>query len=236
MKRTIYMSLVPCISLITLALTAASAFGQAILVTEPLEWRSKQALSTIPGSTLRIAGSVTHPAGVSKVLVNGQEATIRVDQTSPDYFVFERSIEIYGNSSQVTITVVPPSGAPYSKQFDILKSALDAAVQQGTIKAAGPSEVSSANPWRPLQLRSIAYGAAAVGGVAIGVANSGSRSVGFAVAGAAVVAFAIDAIITSRHASPGPTTSTSNARLQWLPLTVSGSMREARVDLLRLRP
>src|SRR5688572_26034971 len=45
-----------------------------ISITEPVEWREQpfKALQLAPGRSLRIAGSVTHPASVDRVLVNGK--------------------------------------------------------------------------------------------------------------------------------------------------------------------
>jgi hypothetical protein len=119
------------------------------------------------------------------------------------------------------------------------------------------------NVWRPVQLRSILYVAAAGGGIVLANMSStqtsedchqvaagfdcftltktskSNQGLGYGLVAAAAVAFAVDAFTTSRRASSLATASapTDRSRVELLRLAVipSPSTRAARVELVRIK-
>jgi hypothetical protein len=232
-------------------LKAGEARAQTVLITEPTEWRSNRAVVLVPGRAVRIAGSVSYPGGIAKVLVNGGQALLRADDDDPNFILFERTLEAGSIGPVVTIAFEAPNGVHFERRYSVTTS-----------NGAPAADVMVSNPWRPLRLRAIAYVAVAAGGVALALAsrnpttdcrqvgggtdcfqsqsNTAYEVTGYAVAGAAAAAFLIDAIITAHRAdaAPAQSASTQRSRLELFPLSItpSPSSRGAKVELVRFNP
>ena len=81
------------------------AHSQSILINEPVEWRERRPIILVAGKPVRIAGSVTHPAGVAKLFINGREVAIRQDKAYPDYYEFEKILPADSVPAEVTIRI-----------------------------------------------------------------------------------------------------------------------------------
>lgn len=206
--------------LLTLALPRL-AHGQTIFINDPVEWRDGRAVIVVAGKTLRIAGSVTHPAGVAKLFINGREVAIRQDKSFPDYYEFEKILPSDSVTAEVTIRITSVSGQPFEKKY--------AATLPGPrviVEPVGPvaKTVTPKSDWGPFKKRGIVYAAAMIGGGVMFAMNktesavicsstaSGSdcvnrattskpyETVGGAVLGGAAFVAIVDAFLTSRNA------------------------------------
>jgi hypothetical protein len=208
------------------ALTPYKTTAQTILITEPVEWRDGRPAILKPGQSLRVAGTVSHPSGVLKVLVNGQDAFLQPDANYPDLFRFEKILVATNTTRDVTIAIVPRTSQQYARTYGVNnEAALRSAESTGATAApaanANGAQELHGNPWKPFKLRSIGYVAAAGGGAALAFitktetkevcgpsgggidcvnrteSKAAYRVPGLALAGAAMAGLVIDAVITS---------------------------------------
>src|SRR5262245_33932686 len=84
---------------------AASLQAQMLRITEPAEWKDGRPAIIKPGQSMRVAGTATHPAGVLKILVNGQEAFLEPDRDYPEIFRFEKLLSPSTELRTVSITI-----------------------------------------------------------------------------------------------------------------------------------
>lgn len=162
-------------AMLALVLGAGAANAQSITIVDPPQWREEQVVVMETRTVLRIAGFVSHPGGVARVLVNGMQATLRPDPDFPDSFTFEISLPPDSLKPTVTISVEPRSGEAMTRSFTVrMPAAAGAARQQeGAIRpTAGRTDSTQvirggANPWSGFRTRGILYGAAVVGGIVL---------------------------------------------------------------------
>src|SRR5215831_7105506 len=96
------------------------AAAQTILITEPVVWRGGQPLTVTTQKSVRIAGSVTHPAGVARVLINGKEATTRPAQDDPEFIEFERTFPTDSLTADMSVAIVAKDGQRFEKRFSVV--------------------------------------------------------------------------------------------------------------------
>jgi hypothetical protein len=200
--------LVSTLGLLRMGFAAAQASAQTIRITEPVEWRDNRAAPINPGQPVRIAGFVTHPGGVQRVLVNGEEAMVQVDRDFPDSFQFERVLPAANLPREITIRVVPRTGQPFEAKYAF----------------QFPQLAPPPNPWGGFRFRAIAYGAAVIAGAVLSTRTTSetaevceqqaagldcfnrtttepaSKGVGLGLIGAGAAGLLIDALLTSGRA------------------------------------
>lgn len=162
-------------ALIGLLSVTGAAAAQSITIVDPPQWREEQVVVMETRTVLRIAGFVSHPDGVARVLVNGMEATLTPDPDFPDSFTFEISIPPDSLTPSVTIAVVPRTGDTMTRSFSIRMPPPPAAAagqQAGGIRPAPetgqPSQgMAGGSPWSGFRTRGIFYAAAVAGGIVL---------------------------------------------------------------------
>jgi hypothetical protein len=110
------------LALAVLAAVPGSGSGQSlgtIYILEPLEWRDNKIVVRQPGRPILVSGLADHPSGVLRVLINGEEATLRPDPEDPRIFRFEKVLTVTEAGREVTITIVPRSAEQFSRKFGI---------------------------------------------------------------------------------------------------------------------
>jgi len=162
-------------ALFALVLGTGAAAAQSITIVDPPQWREQQVVVMETRTVLRIAGFVSHPNGVARVLVNGLEATLRPDPDFPDSFTFEINIPPDSLTPSVTISVEPRNGETMTRSFSIQMPPTPGAAarqQAGQLRptpAAGEPEQGpmGPNPWGGFKTRGIFYAAAVAGGIVL---------------------------------------------------------------------
>ena len=212
--------------LLTLA-GSRSAHAQSILITEPVEWREGRAFIVVRGKSVRVAGTATHPGGISKILINGRDVPIRQDKDFPDYFEFERTFQADSMTAEVSIRIMPNSGQPFERRYPATLPGppVEPKVEPRVEPKKSETVLVRANPWGPFKKRGILYGAAVIGGGFMFTMSKSESAVicfpvgalqdcatrtttskpyaaaGGAVLGGAVAVALIDAMLTSRRAN-----------------------------------
>jgi hypothetical protein len=207
------------------------AHSQSILINEPVEWREGRAVIVVAGKPLRIAGSVTHPAGVAKLFINGREVAIRQDKMYPDYYEFEKILPSDSVTAVLTIRITSVSGQSFEQKYPatlpggpIVKPPVVVPVVGPVVGPVAPT-VTRRSDWGPFKKRGIVYGAAMIGGAVMFTMNKTERAVvcsttargsdcvdrkttskpyegaGGALLGGAAFVTIVDALLTSRRAS-----------------------------------
>jgi hypothetical protein len=251
---------------VLLTLVCAAA-GQAqtpdpvLRLTEPQEWRGGGTVTVAAGATVRVRGVASHPGGVARVLVAGQEATLRPDPEFPELVNFEAVVEAR-QAGPVVMRIVPRTGQPFERQFPLQLSQAPAAP---AARPATPERAQSlSNPWGGFRLRGALYAAAAVGGVVLAMkettktsescrpvtggidcflrteTSAPTQSAGFALVGVAVGGLILDAVLTSKRArgaaggqGGGDDGAAASLRLEAPATEVAGD--HVRVHWIRLR-
>jgi hypothetical protein len=237
----------------------ADAQRPTISITEPVEWREQpfKPLQLVAGRSVRIAGSVTHPASVDRVLVNGKQALLVPDATTTDTWDFEVFLPPDSIGKEVTIIIVPKTSQRVENRFPGSPDAL----QSMPVKQPEVGEPRVGNPWSGFKKRGALYGVVAAGGAYLAVKTSeessvvcrnvgtgrdcfdrvetkaGSRGVGLGLAGAAIAGFVIDAVITSGKAKSqsGVVPSNDQNGFDFSALTVESVRREPKLNLFQVR-
>lgn len=158
-----------------LAFGTAAASAQSITIVDPPQWREEQVVVMETRAVLRVAGFVSHPNGVARVLVNGLEAMLSPDPDFPDSFTFEINVPPDSLTPEITISVVPRTGEAMTRSFELRvppRSGQAAGQPAAAIQPAAPSPESTqlrvgGNPWSGYRTRGILYGAAVIGGVVL---------------------------------------------------------------------
>jgi hypothetical protein len=204
------------------------AAAQTILITEPVVWRAGQPLTVTTQRSVRIAGSVMHPAGVARVLINGKEATTRPAQDDPEFIEFERTFPADSLTAEMAVAIVAKDGQRFEKRYSVVLPAGRTTIASTTTSTVGQQgnniPIIRPNPWGPFRLRGVGYGAAAVAGIAMAMVSKSTSSVvcsnnaqgldcvnrtevsrsyqgvGFGLAGVSAAAFLFDAAMTSKRA------------------------------------
>ena len=132
-----------------------SSHAQSILITEPVDWREGRAITVVRGRSVRVAGTATHPGGISRVLINGVQVPIRQDKDFPDYFEFERVFPSDSITAEVSIRLVPVSGQPFEKRFPATLPG--PVVVSSEVKPPPPPPPRNTNAWGPFKRRGILY-------------------------------------------------------------------------------
>jgi hypothetical protein len=249
------------VALVALGVPARSrAQVQPILITEPVQWRAGSAAQVTQGKALRVAGSVTHAAGVAKVLVNGREASLRQDPEYPDYFLFETQLPFDAITREVVVTLVAKDDRRIEQRFAVtgLGGPEPAA---GNGAALGHQEPPPVHSWRPFALRSLLYGAGMAAGAVLSAKSTSSttelctqgtggsdcvnrtetrrpnQAIGVGLVSAGAAMFVIDALMTKRRAgsarAPEPTVALGPSRLSLAMPTATMTGSGVRVDLFR---
>jgi len=216
----------PFLNLLLLLTVAGSrsVHAQSILITEPVEWREGRSIVVVRGKSVRVAGTATHPGGISKVLINGREVAIRQDKDFPDYFEFERVFAADSVTAEVTIRLMPVSGQPFEKRYPATLPTGPIVVAGGGVKPPPPPP-PKVNAWGAFKRRGILYGAAVIGGGVMATMSKTESAVvcfavgagqdcvdrkttskpygaaGGALVGGAVLVTIVDAMLTSRRAN-----------------------------------
>ena len=207
------------------------AHGQSILINEPVEWRERRPLILVAGKPVRIAGSVTHPAGVAKLFINGREVAIRQDKAYPDYYEFEKILPADSVPAEVTIRITSVSGQPFEQKFAttlpsvVIEKKPVVVIEKKPVVDPVPPPRAPRNDWGPFKKRGIVYGAAMIGGAVMFTMNKTESAVicsstargsdcvdrkttskpyegaGGALLGGAAFVTIVDALLTSRNAS-----------------------------------
>ena len=243
------------IGLIQLVLPLRSQLAaQTIRITEPVEWRDNRPTTVSAGQPVRVAGFVTHPGGVQRVLVNGEEAAFEADKDFPDSFHFERLLTPGTLRREIVVRIVPRTGQPFESKFElILPQPLPG---RSDVQPRGPS-----SPWKPFRLRALGYGALAAAGLGVSmmtksetveVCGNGpagfdcvnrtttkpsNQAVGLALLGVGAAGLVIDALVTSGKAKSA---GSQQGYLQPLPhvrfsvATVTSTMFQPRAELFRI--
>ncbi|MGH7466796.1 MAG: hypothetical protein ACRENP_02315 [Longimicrobiales bacterium] len=244
-----------------LAPLGSELHAQVILITEPVEWKDGKPLVIRTGQSIRIAGTVSHPAGVLRVLVNGQEAFLQADRDYPDLFRFEKVVVADNSTREVVISIVPRTSQPYRRTYGLEGTG-------PTIEASRVDSVRSPvqpgpqrNPWKGFTLRAIGYAALGAGGAALTIMKKDEtsevctptgggvdcvmrteqktpyRTVGLGLAGAAVAGLIIDAVITSgkaRSAAAAPPSENNTHQFSFQPFTLSNAQNGLRLEFFRI--
>ena len=250
-----------------LALLALSAVDRAnaqrpnISITEPVEWRETpfKPLQLVAGRSVRIAGSVTHPASVDRVLVNGKQALLVPDASTTDTWDFEVFLPPDSIGKEVTIVIVPKTSQRVESRFPGSPDTTYPVKTAGGGGDVGQPRVG--NPWGGFKKRGALYGVLAAGGAYLAVKTSeessvvcrnvgtgrdcfdrvetkaGSRGVGLGLVGAGIAGFVIDAVITSGKAKSQSGVVPSNDRngFDFSALTVESVGRDAKVNVFQVR-
>jgi len=238
-----------------------SVHAQSILITEPVEWREGRAITVVKGKSIRVAGTATHPGGLSKVLINGREVPIKQDKDFPDYFEFERVFLPDSVPAEVTIRLMPVSGQPFEKRYAATPAAPTiVATRPDTTRArTEPPKPLRTNAWGPFKRRGILYGAAVIGGGVLVTMSKTDNAVvcfpvgagqdcvdrkttskpyaaaGGAVIGAAALVMIVDALRTSRSANQTASLAIpGGVRLSLEAPTVTQSLHGTAVNVLRI--
>jgi hypothetical protein len=163
------------VALFGLMLGAGAANAQSITIVDPPQWREEQVVVMETRTVLRIAGFVSHPSGVARVLVNGLEATLRPDPDFPDSFTFEISLPADSLKPTVMISVEPRTGEAMTRSFTVqMPPAANAGGQGGGAvrPTAGRTDSTQVirgggSPWSGFRTRGIIYAAAVTGGIVL---------------------------------------------------------------------
>ncbi len=175
---------------------SAQTPDQYLVLTKPSGWQRGQAIEVPPGATVEIEGFVAHPAGVSRVLVDGIPATLEVDPAGPVHFVAK--VTAGARAKQVVITVEPKASRAFSRSFALGvagsgSGAATPASAPATAVAAAPSSAARSDtatraapprsiggrssPWRPYGFRSVGYAGALGAGVFLATKQTTDQSV-----------------------------------------------------------
>jgi hypothetical protein len=163
-------------ALLGIMLGAGAADAQSITIVDPPQWREEQVVVMETRTVLRIAGFVSHPSGVARVLVNGMAATLRPDPDFPDSFTFEINLPADSLQPTVRISVEPRTGEAMTRSFTIqMPPAAANAGRQGAgavRPTAGRTDSTQVirgggNPWGGFRTRGIIYAAAVAGGIVL---------------------------------------------------------------------
>lgn len=116
------MSPLLCAALFTVSALAprpgwAQTPGQLIVITEPQDWQEGRAIVVPAGQSLRIVGWVTHPAGVLRVLVDGQPAHTQTDASG--LVKFDAVVTAGASAKDVVVLVEPKASKPFSRTFSL---------------------------------------------------------------------------------------------------------------------
>lgn len=248
-----------------LTFVSAPAGAQVLRIVDPPQWRENQPHVMATAAPLRIAGFVSQPGGIARVLVNGVPATLEPDPNFPDSYNFERIVPVDGLAAEVTITVEPRSGESWSRTFRLelpgQREQRREAAQPPAARTETPQRAGS-NPWSGFTKRGILYGLVVAGGVVAAQMEKTSTSevceqagggldcflrtttepsyqtLGYAAAGVAVAALVIDAVMTSGKAKRMSSPSDDGASDSDLRLqwpSLSNTPSGVQVELLRLR-
>jgi len=239
------------------------AHSQSIFINDPIEWREGTAYNVVAGKPFRVAGTVTHPAGVAKVFINGREVAIRQDKDYPDYYDFEKIFSADSVPPEVTVRVMSVSGQPFEKRYTAtlpVKADKVVAKSSDAVVKPPPPHPIPVNAWGPFKVRGILYGAAMIGGGVLVTMNKSESAVvcsstprgsdcvnrtttskPYAAAGAGLVGAAafvtiVDALLTSRRANQSVASLAipGGVRLSLEVPAVAPSPRGASVEVLRI--
>jgi hypothetical protein len=244
-----------------LAASGAELQAQVILITEPVEWKDGKPLVIRPGQSIRVAGTVSHPAGVLRVTVNGQEALLQADKDYPDLFRFERILVPDNSTREVVIAIVPRTSQQYRRSYGLESTGPEPVAAGGDSVRAPVQPGVPRSPWKGYTIRGIGYGAVAAGGVALALMKKDetsevctptgggvdcvmrteqttpNRTLGLALVGAAAAGFILDAVITSgkaRSAAAAPPSDANNHQLRFEPLHLSNARNGLRLEFFRI--
>jgi hypothetical protein len=230
---------------------SASAQRATIIINEPVEWREQpfKPLRITDGRSVRIAGSVTHPSSVDRVLVNGKAALLVPDASTTDTWDFEVFLPPDSIGREVTIVIVPKTSQRVETRFP--GTALNDTTHI-------PNGGGTRNPWGGFRKRGALYGVLAAGGAYLAVKTTSessvfcetvgglqdcfertenkaeSRTIGLGLVGAAVAGLVIDGIITSGKAGGGSGINDSNG-FDFNALNLAPTSRGSRLDVFRLQ-
>jgi hypothetical protein len=211
---------------------AAQDAQPTLQIIEPAEWAEGRSITLAAGRSLTIRGLAGHPAGLLRVLVNGEEAALAPVPEMANLYNFEKVFTPADTARRITITVVPRQSAQRSWPFEIAATGRTAAPQQqppaATPRTVPAGQLPLRDPWGSFRMRGIGYGVAAVGGAVLLTLRKSETSkvcgqtgagfdcvlrteespayfpIGAALIGAAVIGGATDALLTSRRARSAP--------------------------------
>jgi hypothetical protein len=107
------------LALLAVAAPAGRAAAQSIVISEPHEWAdgagAARGIAVQARQSLRIVGTVSHPAGITNVTVNGVRASLQLEPGGTVRFV--GYVPVRSDTRGVQIAAYPPAGAPVIRSF-----------------------------------------------------------------------------------------------------------------------
>ncbi|NJD09568.1 MAG: hypothetical protein FIB01_03665 [Gemmatimonadetes bacterium] len=193
------------LALLALPAPAPAQVAPLIFITEPAEWQAGKPIVIPAGKTVRVTGVVSHPSGVVKVLVDGEEADVEPDPSGTDLFKFEKVITAGTKAREISVTIVPKESQNFTKKFGLelqpgaAPPARDTTAAKpptqpvtppvappvtpprDTARAAPtpetPQQLGLPNPWKGFTMRAIGYGGLAAAGAYFMTKTTTSNSV-----------------------------------------------------------
>jgi hypothetical protein len=105
--------------LLGLASLAGPGAAQSIQISEPHEWAdgagASRGITVQARQSLRIVGTVSHPAGITNVTVNGVRASLQLEPGGAVRFV--GYVPVRDDTRSVQIAAYPPAGSPLTRSF-----------------------------------------------------------------------------------------------------------------------
>jgi len=157
------------------AVLSAQTF--VVSIKQPSSWDfGARAVLTV-GQPLIIHGTATHRAGILKVLINGQPASLTKDPQNPTYWFFDKTIPSDSVTADVSILFISMNGdslrKPYRTNSTVVVAQTPPPKPKPAAEPVKPTvdpnprpEIRKASPdlWRPFHHRAIGYGVAAGAG------------------------------------------------------------------------
>jgi hypothetical protein len=99
------------------ALRAQEAYVRII---EPVEWRDGRAHAVVPGRAIMVRGVAYHPAGIERILINGEPALLTPD---PPLTAFEKVVTAGTELTEVSVQVLPRASEGIVRTYSVAHAA-----------------------------------------------------------------------------------------------------------------
>jgi hypothetical protein len=116
------------------ALQAQEAYVRII---EPVEWRDGRAHTVVSGRAIMVRGVSYHPAGIERILINGEPALLTAD---PPLTAFEKVVTVGAELTEVRVQVLPHAGEGIARTYSVAHAAATYPTPPTQLPVAAPVE------------------------------------------------------------------------------------------------